>query len=141
MTHHTINYLEKFRQRGFRITRQRLTILDALCQTNGHATIADIYQKAKGIDDQIDRSTIYRTMDVLVELGLVICGEDINGERVYELVREEHHHHLICRKCGEDIEIDNQAVDGFYQYLEMEYKYSVQMDHLMVFGVCSGCLA
>ena len=141
MTHNTINYLEKFRQHGFRITRQRLTILDALCMADGHATNAEIYQRAKEIDELIDRSTIYRTLDVLFGLGLVICGEDINGERVYELVREQNHHHLICRRCGEELEIDTQAVDDFYQYLENEHNYFVQMDHLMVFGICSGCSA
>lgn len=121
------------------MTRQRLAILDALCLADGHATIAEIYQRTQEIGEEIDRSTIYRTMDVLLGLELVICGEDQNGERVYELVREDQHHHLVCKRCGEELEIDNQAVDDFYQYLEKAFNYSVQMDHLMVFGTCSGC--
>ena len=140
MTHNKINYLEMFREKGYRLTRQRQAILDALCQSDGHATVAEIYYRAKKLDGRIDRSTIYRALDVFIQLGLVIRGDDINGERGYELIKEHHHHHLICKECGQDIEVENQVVEEFYRQLRDLYHYDIKMDHLIVFGSCSDCL-
>lgn len=139
MSHNKINYLEMFHEKGYRLTRQRQAILDAVCQGGGHSTAGEIYHRATILDAGIDRSTIYRALDVFVRLGLVICGENVKGERVYELVKEEHHHHLICQECGDNIEVDNQIVEDFYLQLRNEYQYEVKMDHLIVFGICSGC--
>jgi Fur family ferric uptake transcriptional regulator len=139
MTHNKINYLEIFHENGYRFTKQRQAILEAICQADGHETVAEIYYRAKELDEGIDRSTIYRAFEVFEKLGLVIRADDVNGERVYEMVKEQPHHHLICKQCGHDIEIKNRAVDEFYQYLQNEYDYEVVMDHLIVFGVCSRC--
>jgi Fur family ferric uptake transcriptional regulator len=139
MTHNKINYLEMFHQNGYRLTRQRQTVLDALCQADGHATVAETYYRAKELDAGIDRSTIYRTLDLFVRLGLAISGDNVNGERVYELVKEQRHHHLICKVCGEVIEVDNQVVEDFYKDLQSVHNYEIDMDHLIVFGICQTC--
>ena len=139
MTHNKIDYLEIFHKNGYRVTNQRQVILDAICDADGHATVAEIYYLAKKLDSGIDRSTIYRVLDVLVELGIVNCAEGMNGERVYEMVKEQPHHHLICKNCGHDIEIENQIIEEFYLNLQTAYNYEVEMDHLIVFGICSIC--
>jgi Fur family ferric uptake transcriptional regulator len=139
MTHDKLNYLEMFHEKGYRMTRQRQAALDALCQSDGHATVGEIYYRAKILDGRIDRSTVYRSLDVFIHLGLAISGEDVNGERVYELIKEQHHHHLICSKCGDDIEVVNQVVEDFYRQLQDLYQYKIKMDHLIVFGICSNC--
>lgn len=113
--------------------------MDAICEAGGHATIAEIYSRAKQMDIGIDRSTIYRAIDVFEKLGIVISGDDLDGERVYELVKEYPHHHLICKRCGHDIEINNNFVDEFYRNLQSEYDFEVVMDHLIVVGVCPEC--
>jgi len=139
MTHNKLNYLEKLHENGSRITRQRQVILDAICQADGHTTVGEIYYRSRKLDVSIDRSTVYRSLDLFVKLGIVIVAENINGERTYELVKECPHHHLICTICGNDVEIENKAVDDFYMQLSSEYKYEITMDHLIVFGVCSNC--
>lgn len=139
MTHNKINYLELFHEKGYRLTRQRQAILDALCQSDGHATVGEIYYRVKMLDNSIDRSTVYRSLDSFIQLGLVICGDDVNGERVYELIKDRQHHHLICSKCGNDIEVENQVVEDFYRQLQNLYHYEIKMDHLIVFGICSNC--
>ncbi len=139
MTHFKIDYFQIFRENGLRVTKQRQAILDAICLANGHATAAEIYQRAKALDASIDRSTIYRTLDVFVELGIVVAAEDLNRDRVYELVKEQPHHHLICKQCGRDLDIENQLVDEFYRTLKSHYRFEVSMDHLVVFGVCPQC--
>jgi Fur family ferric uptake transcriptional regulator len=139
MSHNKINYLDLFRENGYRLTRQRQAVLEALCQAEGHATVGEIYYRTKLLDEGIDRSTVYRTLDVFVRLGLVICGDNVDGERVYELIKEQRHHHLICKDCGDDIEVDNRVVEDFYTQLRNLYHYDINMDHLIVFGVCSSC--
>lgn len=140
MTHNKINYLEMFHEKGYRLTRQRQAILDALCQSDGHVTVGEIYYRVKMLDSRIDRSTVYRALDAFIQLGLAICAEDVSGERVYELIKERHHHHLICSECGNDIEVENMVVEDFYRQLRDLYHYEIKMDHLIVFGICSNCL-
>jgi len=139
MTHNKINYLKLFHEKGLRITRQRQVILDAICQADGHVSIGEIFYRSKKLDKNIDRSTIYRSLDLFVKLGFVIPGEKINGEQTYEMIKESHHHHLICTMCGNDVEIENKVVDGFFNQLDSVYDYKIVMDHLIVFGVCSMC--
>jgi len=139
MSHNKMDYLEKLHENGCRITRQRQVVLEAVCQANGHAPLEEIYLRSKKLDESIDRSTIYRSLDLFVKLGLVIVAQNFNGERIYELVQENHHHHLICTICGNDIEIDNRVVDDFYQQIRNEYNYDIAMDHLIVYGVCATC--
>jgi len=139
MTHNRINYLERFHNNGLRFTRQRQTILQAICEAGGHAPFREIYMLAKTLDARIDRSTLYRALAAFIRLDLVNSAEGIHGERLYEIVREEPHHHLVCRCCGSEIEIENQTVQSFYRALQDDYDYHVHMDHLLVFGVCSHC--
>lgn len=139
MAHNRINYLDKFHKNGYRITRQRQAILDALCQAGGHATVAEVFQRAKELDPNLDKSTVYRALELFVELDLVIIGGNLNGERVYELIKEDPHHHLICKSCGTDIEIENQMVDDFYLQLQNTYGYQINMDHLIIYGHCAQC--
>ncbi|MGD2159029.1 MAG: Fur family transcriptional regulator [Anaerolineales bacterium] len=135
MTHNKINYLETLHQNGHRLTRQKEVILDAICQADGHATIREFHYRSKKLNDSLDRSTVYRPLDLFVKLGIVISGETIDGERTYELAKENCHHHLICIKCGKAVEIEDTVVDDFYHFLRPEYKYEVDMDHLIVFGI------
>ena len=139
MTHNKIDYLKILHENGYRITRQKLAVLDAICQADGHASVGEVYYRAKVLDEGIDRSTIYRTLDLFVKLGLVISADNVEGEKVYELVKESQHHHLICKVCGDEIEIENEVVDDFYQRLTSAYNYAVDMDHLIIFGVCVTC--
>jgi len=139
MTHNKINYLETLHKNRRRLTRQRQVILDAICQADGHATIGEVYYRAKKYDENLDRSTVYRSLDLFVDLGIVIVAENIDGERTYELVKESRHHHLICSECGNAVEIEDDVVENFYQALRYEYKYKVDMDHLIVFGICLDC--
>ncbi len=117
MTHNSINYLELLHENGYRITSQRQVILDAVCLSDGHSSIGKIFHRAKELDKGIDKSTVYRALDLFVKLGIVNLADDINGERGYEMVKEGYHHHLLCKICGNDLEIENFLVDEFYEKL------------------------
>ena len=139
MTHNKINYLDLFHENGFRITRQRQVVLDAICQADGHVTIGEIYYRSKKLDKNIDRSTIYRSLDLFVKLGLIITGEKNDSEQTYEMVKESRHHHLICKVCGNGVEIEKIVVDDFFTKLGNACDHEIGMDHLIVFGLCKKC--
>lgn len=107
MSHHKIDYVELMRSNGLRVTSQRLLILDAICEGHGHTTLGQIYARVRKKDASIDRSTVYRTLDIFVELGLVVSADTGIGEKVYEIAKLNPHHHLVCKKCGQEREIDN----------------------------------
>lgn len=139
MAHTKTNYFETFRKNGYRLTRQRQVVLDAVCMVGGHATVGEIYRQAKELDKRLDRSTLYRSLDAFIQMGLVISAETPDGERLYELAREKAHHHLVCKRCGYETEIAEGLIDDLFQTLEGEHDFTVEMDHLLVFGVCAQC--
>jgi len=139
MTHNQTDYASILHSYGYRVTPQRVTILDAICEGEGHSTLGEIYQRAHKQDPQIDKSTVYRSLEMFERVGLVLSADLDRHERGYEIVKPEPHHHLICEKCGNEFAVDNHLVDQFYLSLESEYSFHITKDHLVVSGICLAC--
>ena len=139
MTHNQIEYLDIFRQRGLRNTRQRQVLLDVICCAGKHLTLNEIHTRTHQIDRSIDKSTVYRSLKLFLELGLVVLGEKINDEQTYEMVHLDRHHHLSCTDCGSKMSISNELVDNFYKVLAGAYGFQAEMDHMIVLGLCENC--
>ena len=139
MSHQKIDYVDIMRSNGFRVTSQRLLILDAICEGQGHTTLGQIYVRVRQKDRSIDRSTLYRTLDFFVELGLVVSADTGIGEKVYEIAQVDPHHHLVCKKCGQESEIDHVIMQKSLRVIEEEYHFAISMDHVVLFGLCQGC--
>jgi Fe2+ or Zn2+ uptake regulation protein len=104
MTHHNTDYQSILRAAGHRVTPQRVLILDSVCAAGGHTTLGEVYARAHHIDPSLDRSTLYRTLKLLVELGLVVSADTGDGEMYYEIAKSHRHHHLVCRQCGKELD-------------------------------------
>jgi len=139
MSHEQLDYLKMLRRQGYRVTPQRIAILDAICDGEGHSTLGEIYARAHRLDPQIDKSTVYRALELFEKVGLVLSAELDRHERGYEIIQPEPHHHLICKNCGNEFGIDNQLVDKFYGELKAQYGYAITMDHLVLSGICPDC--
>ncbi len=139
MTHDTMDYEGIIRASGRRVTPQRVMILDAVCAGGGHTTLKQVYRRLHRMDATIDQSSVYRTVKLFVELGLVISGENATGETVYEIPKPQKHHHLVCRRCGAEQEIGHDAMSGMVARIEARHGFRVEMDHLVLFGVCAAC--
>lgn len=139
MTHEEKDYIHILRSNGYRVTPQRLIVLDAVCAHQGHATLADIQAIVNDMDPTIDRSTIYRALDILSEVGLIVESEIATSGKVYRIAGESHHHHLVCRVCGNVLTIDAESIAPFFQHLQDAYGFEVQADHLIFNGVCKKC--
>jgi Fe2+ or Zn2+ uptake regulation protein len=81
---------------------------------------------------------VYRTLDVFVELGLGVSADTGIGEKVYEIAKPNPHHHLVCKKRGQEREIENTVMQRLFRVVEEEYRFALNMDPVVLF-VCQAC--
>jgi Fur family ferric uptake transcriptional regulator len=139
MSHESIDVSEILHTSGFRVTPQRLIILDAVCQGNGHTRIGDICSRTSRMDPSIDRSTVYRALSLFQQVGLVLSSEIDTGEKVYEIAESQSHYHLTCRECGQTELVDQNLTRPFIEMLEELYGFTISADHHVIFGMCTDC--
>jgi Fur family ferric uptake transcriptional regulator len=139
----------KFRGRGYRMTVGREAILDVLSQAEEHLSAEDIYMKIHPVNPAIGLTSIYRTLDILVNIGLIHKFDFGHGRARYELAEDPkgkgHHHHLVCTGCGRVIDY-NDFIDEELALLRkteegLSKKYNFRIDnHLIQFyGLCDAC--
>jgi len=124
---------------GHRVTRQRAMILDAVCAGSGHTSLGEVYARVRKADLSIDRSTVYRALHLFVEVGLVLAADTGAGETVFEIVKPLPHHHLVCRACGREVEIGEEALRAMIDHVRLSHGFRVTTDHLVLFGRCADC--
>lgn len=139
MPHNRTDYAAAMRKRGHRVTPQRQLILDVICEAGGHTTPEEIYNRVRARQPGVNRATVYRNLDFLCEMRLVVAAEAGRGRKVYEIAGETPHHHLVCRTCGRSAQIGHHAVEVFFAKIELEQRFKVDMDHLALFGLCQAC--
>ena len=140
MSHQSIDYVARIHAHGYRMTPQREIVLDAVCEGDGHTNIDEIYQRVQARAPAINRSTVYRTLEFLQRLHLVVAA-DINGQTVYEIAQAQPHHHLVCLQCGAEIEIPHDDLQATIATILDKYGFEVETDHLVLTGYCKQCRA
>ena len=138
MTHHNQDYRTLIHERGFRLTPQREFVLDAICEGHGHTTTDEVCERVQAKAPSVNRATVYRTLEFLCELRLVVAA-DIGGHTVYEIAGKEPHHHLVCLKCGRQESLDHWLVKPFFDQIAREHQFIVETNHLALFGLCRAC--
>ena len=133
-------YAPQLRSRGFRMTQQRMAILHVLHHLGTHLSPGVIYKEARYELPGITEPTVYRTLDFLVENGLVRSSHTANGHLTYQIAGNDHHH-LVCRVCGSEIEVEHSLLADLYRTLENASGYRKLDSHLTFFGVCPVCAA
>jgi Fur family ferric uptake transcriptional regulator len=141
VTHQQTRWEDILRRAGYRATRQRGLILDAVCAGGGHTSLGEIYARARRRDATLDRSTVYRALRVFVETDLVVAADTGDGATRYEIKRAEPHHHLVCRLCGHEQEIDGSVLAAMVARVRRQHGFEVVTDHLVLFGYCDQCRA
>lgn len=140
MTHDQLRWEQTLWAAGHRVTRQRALILEAVCAGDGHTPLGEIYLRVQRADRSIDRSTVYRALRLFVGLGLVVAADTGSDETYYEVAKLEPHHHLVCRRCGQEQEIDDDALQVMFNEVFQRHGFQVETDHLVLFGFCAECL-
>ena len=124
--------------KGYRLTPQRRVILDILHREGAHLTADDIYEQVKDKVEGVNRSTVYRTLELLESLGLTVKA-DIHGAHVYHHTEEGHHHHLKCRACGKVVELPEEALDSLAKSLMDKQGFAADLHHHVITGLCADC--
>lgn len=141
----------EFRGGGYRITIPRQIILQVLDESKKHLSAEDIFLKVHQIYPTIGLTTVYRTLELLVGMGLVFKFDFGDGRARYELCRGDdsssHHHHLVCTNCGriidyaEFIEEELELINKTKQELEKKYGFEIRNHTLQFYGLCKRCKA
>lgn len=132
---------EQFRRRGLRWTSQRRLVLDALEPGDGHVTGSELVDRCRAADPDTTPSTVYRTLDVLEELGIVQHAHGPNGREEYHVRPADEHGHLHCAGCGQSWEIGRDDADATVRSFLVRRGFAVDLSHLTVVGVCASCAA
>jgi Fur family transcriptional regulator, ferric uptake regulator len=128
-------------EKGFRMTEARRLILEALVSFNGHITADTLYEAIHQEQPGIGRMSVYRTLDLLVELGLLRPVYQGTGAAHYILLDDGHHHHLVCSICAKVIEFDKCLLKGLETKIGRSFNFEVQGHLLEIFGRCPDCRA
>jgi len=132
------DYAPQLRARGFRMTSQRLAILHVLRHEGTHLSPGEVYKKALKELPGLTEPTVYRTLEFLADNGLVRPSYSSNGHLTYEIAGIEHHH-IVCRLCGGEIEVEHILLESLYRLLETTSGYRSIDSHVTFFGVCPNC--
>lgn len=133
--------------KGFRMTLPRKVILNLLSKSESHLLAKDIYLKINKKYPDIGLTTVYRTLDLMVKMGLINKFEFGEGQSRYELTWDfkEHHHHLVCLKCGKILDYNDFIEDEvkffakIQKFLSKKYKFDINNHEVYFYGKCSSC--
>lgn len=136
---------EILQDRGLKYTKQRELVYEIFHrQKNVHMTTEEVYKEALTLMPEIGIATVYRTVQVLEELGLISAITFEDGITRYELKKEDeehNHHHLICRVCNKIIEVNLDLLDDLEEKIEKTENFIIRDHNLKFYGICSECWA
>ena len=131
--------VSRLSQKGYRMTPQRLMILEAVENAEGHISAEEIYQHVCQRYPGVNISTVYRTLELLKEEKLVTETDMGDGRVRFHSMGHEHHHHLVCSKCGAVLDLDESMLAPLTGALADQYGFKADIHHLAIFGRCKNC--
>ncbi len=133
---------EKLKEKGCKLTPQRRSILDIIVENEGkHLSTEEIYDLVKRKCPEIGLATVYRTMQMFDEVGIVYKHNFDDGRSRYELNHNEdhQHHHLICVNCNKVIEVEEDLLEQLENEVEKKYDFLITNHNVKFFGYCNKC--
>ena len=139
----------KVRESGYRMTSARKAIFDVLSQTRGHLSAEEIYMKVHAFYPSIGLASVYRTLQILVNIGLIFKFDFGDGRARFEVVEgpsgRDHHHHFICNSCGRVIDYSDFIAEevAFLKKVEeglaKKYEFRITNHNIQFYGICNTC--
>jgi Fur family ferric uptake transcriptional regulator len=132
------------RQRGIRLTRQRQVLLDLIDSSGQHLDADRLYEMARERDSKINRVTVYRTLRMLKESGLVDeldLMHYVGGQHYYETRLKQEHAHVICLRCGKVEEFFGEPLPKLRRQIESHFGFQIVLVRTEVGGYCAHCQA
>jgi Fur family transcriptional regulator, ferric uptake regulator len=139
----------KLKGGGYRLTMPRQIILDVISETTDHLSAEEIYHKVHSAYPSIGLTTVYRTLELLVNMGLIHKFDFGDGRARYEIVEDpkstRHHHHLVCTGCGRIIDYADfineeiELLKKTEKSLSKKYNFSIHKHLIQFYGHCDKC--
>jgi Fur family ferric uptake transcriptional regulator len=132
---------EAARRRGVRWTTQRQTIVETFIASDEHLTVEELHRQVRLIDSTVSAATVYRTINMLVELQVATKGHfHEGGSASYECnLNKQHHDHLVCDSCGRIQEFNEQRIEQLQIDIATIFGFSLTHHRMELYGVCRDC--
>ena len=142
-THEALERFEKFLERkALRLTEARAAIVEAALARSGHYPIEELIADLKRLGIRGSKATVYRTLPLLAEAGIVKPAIVAGDSKSYETTWGKHHHdHLICQRCGKVVEFEFEAFEILQRDVAAKYGFRLEGHHHELLGVCPECAA
>lgn len=127
--------------KGLRFTRERREILDEVMRTHSHFEVEDIFAGLRKKNANISRASIYRTLPLLLDSGIVhktLC--EVMRARYEHVLGHEHHDHMVCVKCGKVIEFKKDGIEKLQEEAAKEHRFKMIGHRLVISGLCKDCV-
>ena len=131
--------VQRLRGRGLRWTQQRSMVIEVLAEADGHITAAELVERCRARDPSAIPSTVYRTLDVLEELGIVRHGHGADGREEFHVLPASDHGHLHCASCGATWEMGEDRGRAVAAALRATDGFEVDIGHVTLVGRCRQC--
>lgn len=135
-----VEFEQILRSRGYRLTNQRRVIVREL-EGERHLSAEEIYDRVKGEHPELGLSTVYRTLDLLHELGIARKEDFGEGYSRYELSTDRMHHHARCQDCGTVMEFNEELMEYLRLQVERETGFVTEWHEITLHGHCADCTA
>ncbi len=122
-----------------RNTRQRTAVGELLGRTAEFRTASQIHDDLRHAGEDIGLTTVYRTLQLMVEAEQLDAIRTDDGETAYRRCSTGHHHHLVCRTCGRTVEVEGPAIESWSDQVAAEHGFTEVEHQLEIFGVCGSC--
>lgn len=129
----------RLKERGFRLTPQRLCLLQALVHAETHPTAEELFLRVRESCPTTSRATVYKTLETLKELGEVLELEFRDGSNRYDGVRPHAHPHLVCTRCGRIDDLEAAELTDVLSRVASRVDYQISSFRCDFFGVCRDC--
>ena len=125
---------------GLKSTRQRALIIESFFQIGGHLSVEELWSRVRSQDSKVSVATVYRTMKLLSESGLVHARNFGDGQTRYEVAVGRHHHdHLICTRCKTIVEFENDRIEAMQDAVARKHGFKVTSHKMELYGLCRNC--
>ena len=124
---------------GYRLTGPRRALANLIGAQAGHFTAEDLLDESRRARLGVTRATVFRSLDVLSELGLVERLDLPSGEHAFVGCEMAHHHHIVCSSCGRSTEVDDNGFEAVAAAIARQSGYRVDTHRLELFGLCPAC--
>jgi Fur family ferric uptake transcriptional regulator len=133
------SYVRELRELGYRLTPQRVLVLDALFHHGDHMTVDEIYEYVHVRNERVNRSTVYRSLHFLTAQGLVTVLERGSGETLYAAVKEAPHMHAVCQRCGAVLHVEAALLQSITATIRELNGFEVMVGNVQLPGLCHAC--